>query len=189
MDWNNNTPMELLSQAPDFFTESNRETIQAIIDNDKIICSTMLGYDVCGTYAPFCAVCEKSLKTPCAVAYIRWRQAEEILLEAACSCDGPQAEERVENVMAEEPHVEESTYECIEVTADEPVAEEYTETEEVCVENTLEDAEEIVEEESAQEEEIPVVDEQSVEVKIDEEPQAEQSSKRIRIAVAKRKLK
>lgn len=87
MELNSNVPMELLANIPARLTKTSLETIQAVIDNDKLICSTMLGRDLCGEYAPFCALCDRSIKTPCAIAYIRLKQAEEIQLEIAASND------------------------------------------------------------------------------------------------------
>lgn len=85
MNWNGNTPMELLSNfSPDFLKE-NLETIQKVIDSDKYLCSTMLNKDLCGSYAPFCALCDKSMSFPCAVAYIRMKQADAMLEAAAAN--------------------------------------------------------------------------------------------------------
>lgn len=87
MSWNSNAPMELLSHMPPKLSKANLETIQKVIDNDKFICSSMLARDLCGEYAPFCALCDKSMATPCAVAYIRMKQAEGIKLEIAVADD------------------------------------------------------------------------------------------------------
>ena len=46
--------------------------VQAIIDVDKYLVSETVGFDVCGRYAPFCAVCNKSVTNPCANAYFRY---------------------------------------------------------------------------------------------------------------------
>lgn len=85
MNWNSNAPMELLSRMPHKLSKSNLEAIQKVIDNDKDLCSIMLERDLCGEYAPFCVLCDKSMRTPCAVAYIRMKQAEGIQLEIAVS--------------------------------------------------------------------------------------------------------
>lgn len=87
MEWNSNAPMELLAQMPARLSKSNLEAIQAVIDNDKHICGTIIGRDLCGNYAPFCSLCDKSINLPCAVAYIRMRQAEGIQLEIAPASD------------------------------------------------------------------------------------------------------
>ncbi len=47
--------------------------IQAIIDVDKYLVSETADFDVCGRYAPFCAVCNKSAPHPCAIAYMRYK--------------------------------------------------------------------------------------------------------------------
>lgn len=85
MEWNSRAPMELLSHMPQKLTRDNLEKIQSVIDNDKYICSTVLSRDLCGEYAPFCSLCNRSMSTPCAVAYLRMMHAEGIKLEIAIS--------------------------------------------------------------------------------------------------------
>lgn len=101
MSWNSNAPMELLSHMPPKLSKANLETIQKVIDNDKFICSSMLARDLCGEYAPFCALCDKSMATPCAVAYIRMKQAEGIKLEIAVADDDLSAHDNTEKNQAE----------------------------------------------------------------------------------------
>lgn len=48
------------------------ETIQKVIDLDKLLGSEKLGIDLCGRYAPFCTVCDKSQHAPCGNAYLRY---------------------------------------------------------------------------------------------------------------------
>lgn len=100
MDWDSNIPLKLLSRMPARLTKANLEAIQKVIDNDKYICSTLLNRDLCREYAPFCALCDKSMRNPCAVAYIRMRQAEDIQYEIAIA-EG--AEDETTEVVAEEP--------------------------------------------------------------------------------------
>lgn len=95
MEYNNNMPLKMLEHMPASLTKSNLENIQSIIDRDKYACSTMLGSDLCGTYAPFCALCDKSILNPCAVAYIRMRIAQDVQLETAVSNDELTDEEEV----------------------------------------------------------------------------------------------
>lgn len=118
MDWNSNATMELLAQMPDSFTESNLEAIQAVIDKEKLLNSIAMGHDLCDQYAPFCAVCDKSLRFPCAVAYLSLKQAERILLEVAIATDEPKGTDvlpdfSLDGINVEEP--EEGVYD------DEPV--------------------------------------------------------------------
>ena len=47
--------------------------IQAITDVDKYLVSETVDFDVCGKYAPFCVVCDKSIANPCATAYFRYK--------------------------------------------------------------------------------------------------------------------
>lgn len=74
--WNENAPLELLKELPSVLNEANLARIQSVIDYDKFINSAESGYDLCGSYAPFCNGCDKTVVHPCAVAYIRMKQAE-----------------------------------------------------------------------------------------------------------------
>lgn len=123
MDWNSNAPLKLLENMPSRLTKANLEKIQAVIDNDKLICSTMLGRDLCNEYAPFCVLCDKSMSTPCAVAYIRMKQAEGIKLEIAVS-DEEEPEDIVVQSEEEQPEPI-SEPELKEEPADEPTPKKY----------------------------------------------------------------
>jgi len=74
--WNENAPLELLAAKSKDLTEENLSEIQNIIDWDKYINSSILHMDLCGSYAPFCDGCDKSAKYPCAMSYIKMKQAE-----------------------------------------------------------------------------------------------------------------
>jgi len=107
--WNENAPMELLKEMPRVLTEENLSKIQEVIDNDKFINSKIRQADLCGEYAPFCDICDKSVKYPCAVAYVKMMQKQ-----------GLDVEMIVTPVQPEEPVVEEPV---IEEVAEEPVIE------------------------------------------------------------------
>lgn len=189
MELNSNVPMELLANIPARLNKNSLETIQAVIDNDKLICSTMLGRDLCGEYAKFCALCDKSMKTPCAVAYIRLKQSEEIQLEIAASddefreqiltdfsCDGINVEEVEEQ---SEENTEETT--SAELIAVEP--EKNGSAEAVCIEITEIGDEQTVALESSH------IDAGEASEPVEEEQAQEDCIKNscVRIAVAKRK--
>lgn len=108
MEWNNNIPIELLSQIRTHISKANLEVIQSVIDKDREICRTMLGHDVCGQYAPFCALCDKSMATPCAVAYIRMKQTEGVHIEIVITDDQAERIAPSEAKLAEETLVAES---------------------------------------------------------------------------------
>lgn len=74
--WNDNAPLELLEEMPNKLSEDNLALIQQVIDRDKYKNSAELGYDLCGSYAPFCVGCDKSVKYPCAVSYVKMKIAE-----------------------------------------------------------------------------------------------------------------
>lgn len=74
--WNENAPLELLKELPAVLNEANLARLQSVIDYDKFINSAESGYDLCGCYAPFCRGCDKSVVHPCAVSYVRMKQAE-----------------------------------------------------------------------------------------------------------------
>ncbi len=77
--WNEkapNSPLELLKELPNELNEANLARIQSVIDYDKFINSSEAGCDLCGSYAPFCANCDKTQTNPCAVSYVKMKQAE-----------------------------------------------------------------------------------------------------------------
>ena len=87
MEWNNNMPLKLLEDMPTSFADANLMNIQAIIDKDKFASSKMLGRDLCGQYASFCNLCNKFLPNPCAVAFVRMKQAESAGAEVALTAN------------------------------------------------------------------------------------------------------
>ena len=123
--WNENAPLELLKELPAVINEANLARLQQVIDYDKFINSSECGYDLCGQYAPFCEGCDKTVQYPCAVSYVKMKQAEgmdikiqseveEVLSDAAeesCEC-GEQPCEAQEEIpsaeAAEEAPVEEA---------------------------------------------------------------------------------
>lgn len=161
MKWNSNVPMKLLAHMPACLTKSNIEAIQTIIDNDKQACGTLLGSDLCGQYAPFCALCDKSMESPCAVAYIRMKLAQDVRLELAISDDKPDCDENLSDSISD-------------IKVDEPICEVNTESQPEFVKDVLSDKFELAEEFEKVEQAEP------------KEILTEQT-KRIRIAVAKRK--
>lgn len=74
--WDENKVLELLKDMPQVLTDENLCEIQEIIDDNKYWNSRKLKHDLCGTYAPFCKICDKTVLTPCAVAYVRMKNAE-----------------------------------------------------------------------------------------------------------------
>ena len=56
--------------------------VQAVTDVDKYLASEGFGIDLCGRYAPFCAVCDKSEPFPCGQAYLRLRAVENFSTKA-----------------------------------------------------------------------------------------------------------
>ncbi len=93
--WNENGPLELLKGMPQVLTAENLAQIQQVIDNDKFLNSQKLKEDLCGSYAPFCKNCDKTVAKPCAVAYVRMKIKEGM-------------EVSMENIPSEAPEVEES---------------------------------------------------------------------------------
>ncbi len=176
MNWNSKAPMELLSHMPPKLSKDNLKAIQAVIDNDKLICSTMLKRDLCGSYAPFCALCDRSMSTPCAVAYLRMKQAEGIQLEIAVSDEENEAQEV-------------AVPQAIEEAPAEIVAEQNLES--VVDEGDVIEAEEQqpAEEPVSAEPEAPVVVSEYEAVETVKEPEEEPVTPKrtIRIAIAKRK--
>ncbi len=79
--WNSQEPLKLLLSMPTQLTKENVENLQAVIDVDKIINSQKYRRDLCGEYAPFCDYCDKSVRFPCAHAYVKMKQAEGLDVE------------------------------------------------------------------------------------------------------------
>ncbi len=79
--WNSQEPLKLLLSMPSQLSGENVENLQAVIDVDKIINSEKYGHDLCGEYAPFCDYCDKSVKFPCAHAYVKMKRAEGLDVE------------------------------------------------------------------------------------------------------------
>jgi hypothetical protein len=102
--WNENAPLELLKELPTVLNDANLARIQSVIDYDKFINSLEYGYDLCGSYAPFCEGCDKTQKSPCAVSYIKMKQAQgyDVHIE-----DEPTVQPLVEEETKTEPVVEE----------------------------------------------------------------------------------
>jgi hypothetical protein len=102
--WNENAPLELLKELPDVLNEANLARIQSVIDYDKFINSNECGYDLCGSYAPFCNGCDKAGSTPCAVAYIKMKQAQGYKVRIANQPAPEQIVEEIPTMTTEEKH-------------------------------------------------------------------------------------
>ena len=64
--------------------------VQAVTDVDKYLASEGFGLDLCGRYAPFCAVCDKSQPMPCGQAYLRLKAVENFSTKALAAQEGGQ---------------------------------------------------------------------------------------------------
>lgn len=93
--WNENAPLELLKEMPHVLTIENLSVIQEVIDKDKFINSQLQGCDLCGSYAPFCNGCDKSVQYPCAVSYVKMKQNEGMDVEIEELAEEPVPEEPV----------------------------------------------------------------------------------------------
>lgn len=118
--WNSQEPLKLLLSMPTQLTKENVENLQAVIDVDKIINSQKYHRDLCGEYAPFCDYCDKSVRYPCAHAYVKMKKAEGLdvevpeevynslkieteVVEEAAPAEEETVEETVEEVVEEAP--------------------------------------------------------------------------------------
>ena len=173
--WNENAPLELLKELPAVLNDANLARLQQVIDYDKFINSTECGYDLCGQYAPFCEGCDKCVPYPCAVSYIKMKQAEGMDVKI---------QSEVEDVLSEP--AEEQPAEC---EACEEAVEEPAEECEAPVEETAEEQPEEVSEPSEECETPAETEEQPAEeceAPAEEEGKAEK--KYIRIAIARRRV-
>lgn len=62
--------------------------VQTVVDLDKYIASEAFGVDLCGRYAPFCSVCDKTQPFPCGEAYFRLKTAENFSTTALVAQEG-----------------------------------------------------------------------------------------------------
>lgn len=69
--WDENKVLELLKDMPQILSDENLCEIQKIIDDDRYWDNRNFKKDLCDNYAPFCKICDKTVLTPCAVAYVR----------------------------------------------------------------------------------------------------------------------
>lgn len=106
--WNSEAPLKLLESMPTELDIYNLRNIQQTIDVDKYKNSYIRKRDLCGEYAPFCQNCDKWVKYPCAVAYVKMKQAEGMQVEIAASAYLPadaevaEPEEEVEEIVEAE---------------------------------------------------------------------------------------
>ena len=118
--WNSQEPLKLLLSMPTQLTRENVENLQSVIDVDKIVNSQKFKRDLCGEYAPFCDYCDKSVRFPCAHAYVKMKQAEGLdvevpeevynslkietaVVEEAAPAEEEVVQEEVEEVVVEAP--------------------------------------------------------------------------------------
>lgn len=100
--WNSEAPLKLLMSLPAQLDIESLKNIQQVIDDDKYLNSESRKRDLCGEYAPFCKNCDKGiLKYPCAVAYVKMKQAEGVQVEIAATEEELAVEE--EPVVEEQP--------------------------------------------------------------------------------------
>ena len=67
---------ERMALMGDYFDELGSDDIcfiQSVADLDKYLACEGLGTDLCGRYAPFCSVCDKSLPYPCGRACVKYK--------------------------------------------------------------------------------------------------------------------
>ncbi len=106
--WNENAPLELLKELPAVLNEANLARLQQVIDIDKFINSSEMGYDLCGQYAPFCEGCDKTVQFPCAVSYVKMKQAQGMDIKLQSEVEEVLSEVPAEEVVEEQAVVEES---------------------------------------------------------------------------------
>ncbi len=163
MVWNSEAPMKLLEGMPARLNQANLERLQQVIDIDKYANSSELGRDLCGEYAPFCFLCDKSLHCPCAVAYVKMRQHEgaDIVIDASAETEAAKPEEpkkyfRIAKAIRKKKDGEEPAVEA--APAEEPVADEAPVEEAAPAEEPVADeavADEAPAEDAAAEDEAP----------------------------------
>lgn len=162
MKWNSQGLLEMLGHMPARLTKQNLKQLQAAIDKDLSSLGIKNRADGCGVYAPFCNNCDRTGEFPCAEAYVQMKRAEGALLEIAATDDEKQ--------------------ETVTPVATLPVVEEAEEV----IENNGETASqsEEVKEDAPTEQAEPAAESENT-----PEEQPEKETKKIRIAIARRKSK
>lgn len=122
--WNENAPLELLKDLPAVLNDANLARLQQVIDYDKFTNSAECGYDLCGQYAPFCEGCDKSVPYPCAVSYVKMKQAEGMDIKIQSEMEEALSETAEPECACEEAPAEEAACTCEEAPAEEPACEE-----------------------------------------------------------------
>lgn len=83
-----NERMNVVCPMLDAACADDPAVVQAIVDMDKYLASQSLGVDLCGRYAPFCAVCDKEDDLPCGQAYLKYKAIEGFSTKALTSQTG-----------------------------------------------------------------------------------------------------
>lgn len=83
-----NERMNVVCPMLDAACADDAAVVQAIVDMDKYLASQSLGVDLCGRYAPFCAVCNKDDDLPCGQAYLKYKAIEGFSTKALTSQSG-----------------------------------------------------------------------------------------------------
>ncbi len=78
--WNSEAPLMLLKYMPDRLTHEHLKDLQTVIDADKYEREN-ISDESCEDYSPICAYCDKNAVYPCALAYVRMKQAEGMPVE------------------------------------------------------------------------------------------------------------
>lgn len=73
--WNKEAPLKLLKYMPERLSRVHLKDLQAVIEEDKIL-QDKTDREACQDYSPICRYCDKSSQYPCALAYIKMKQAE-----------------------------------------------------------------------------------------------------------------
>ena len=85
--WDSNSPLQLLNSMPEKLEEEHLNKLQLLFEADKYKNQLISGVDLCGSYAPFCAGCNKDVKYPCAAAYVNAMKAEGMNIEMVSDAD------------------------------------------------------------------------------------------------------
>ena len=79
--WDSNAPLQLLKSMPEKLSKENLEKLQLVLEADKYKNSLVSGFDLCGMYAPFCKGCKKTSIYPCAISYVNMMRSNGMNVE------------------------------------------------------------------------------------------------------------
>lgn len=113
--WNKEQTIDMLNALNQDYETDAIKAIQKQIDIEKFVNSSNLEFDLCGYYAPFCDYCSRVGSYPCAYAFFKYKECTQSvetvseILEQTHACLNNIQQTTMDEIMSEEPEIEEET--------------------------------------------------------------------------------